>query len=150
MADTQNANPTRLPSPFDVFKTPAPQLHPMFPRQRGQSRGAYRAQCTDRMTAWVRWVVDTDPLIQPGATDTEQIQRLKRTTIWRVLVRQAEIERGRTTQDEHDLMAKVAAEYVTKLERECVDDIADRLADRALNGEQSGYLLGGIFAAGGR
>jgi hypothetical protein len=136
-----SAQQTQLPSPFDVFRAPAPAVRPRFPRQRAQTAAAYRAACADRMAAWVRWVVDADPLIQPAATDDESMQRLKRSTAWRVLVRQAEIEAGNVTTEERALMETLARAFFAQLERECVDDLADALVDRAENGD-NGYMVG--------
>jgi hypothetical protein len=143
MHESANANPTiSLPSPFAVFSSNAPLTIPRFPRQCAQSAMAYRAACADRMAAWVRYVIDADPLLQPKATDTESMQHIKRVTAWRVLVRQAEIEAGRITVDERMLMETLSRAYFAQLEREAVSDLADRLADRAAEGEGSGYLVG--------
>lgn len=127
-----------LPSPFDVFTSPTPQIHPRFPRQQAMTGGAYRAQCSDRMRAWVLYVIEADQLIQPEADDSESIQRIKRMAAWRVLLRQSEIEAGHVTNDERSLMEAMGRAIYDKLERECVDDVADRLADSA----EHGYMVG--------
>lgn len=148
--NTPNANPQALPSPFEVFATNAPTVHPRFPRQCAQTAMAYRAACSDRMAAWIRFSIDADPLLQPKADDHETMRHVKRVTTWRVLVRQAEIEAGRITADERMLMETLARAYFAQLEREAVSDLADLLADRAAEGESSGYMCPPWVAEAGR